>query len=249
MDRVEQILQNNGLKLQEIRVYLALLNLRKAQTGKICKEADIASSNIYSILESLQEKGLISHQTKNNIKIFMPASPKALNQIFLDKKKQLEEEQRELIKLVSEFQSSKESTEVDYKYFEGILGIKSMWHEINSSIAKNSTIKIHTSTRESYENLIGFYDEHQKIRKLRKAKEKMIFPNEDKELAKERKKDNLVEIKFMDLKNKAEWGVINDLFYMQYSINKTPKAFLIKDEIFANTFEQVFDNLWNQAKS
>ena len=37
-------------------------------------------------------------------------------------------------------------------------------------------------------------------------------------------------------------------FFLQYTTGKVPRGFLIKDEKFAKTFEQVFDNLWEIAK-
>ena len=52
----------------------------------------------------------------------------------------------------------------------------------------------------------------------------------------------------MELKNDAEWGVFNDVFFIQYIVNKNPKGFLIKDDIFAKTMEQNFDKLWSISK-
>jgi len=52
----------------------------------------------------------------------------------------------------------------------------------------------------------------------------------------------------MDLNNDAEWGVLNDFFFIQYIISKNPRAFLLKDKIFAETMQQAFDSLWKIAK-
>ena len=76
----------------------------------------------------------------------------------------------------------------------------------------------------------------------------MIFPEEDRKLAKERKKaDKRFEAKFINLKNDAEWGIIGDLFYIQYITGKNPRGFLIKDKTFADTFKQVFKQIWKEA--
>ena len=37
-------------------------------------------------------------------------------------------------------------------------------------------------------------------------------------------------------------------FNIQHIQGKTPHGFLIKDKIFADTFREVFDNLWKDAK-
>ena len=88
-NKVEEILSKIGLTNQEARTYLALLKLQEAQTGALCKDVNIASSNIYKILDSLMKKGLVSYRVQNNIKIFMPAHPETLNELFLEKQKRL----------------------------------------------------------------------------------------------------------------------------------------------------------------
>jgi sugar-specific transcriptional regulator TrmB len=248
MNELIEILLSNGLKEREIRVYLVLLELGGARTGKICEKTKIASSNIYDILTSLKEKGLVNFTVKNNVKTFVASSPKMLDRLFLDKKEEVERDRKKALTLISKIEENFKIEGQDYKYFEGVKGIKAMWQELNKSIKKEDIIKIHTAKKESYENFVGFYDEHQKIRKQKKAKERMIFPEEDKELAKKRTEKDRVSIKFMNLINEAEWGIFGKIFYMQYISSKSPKGFLINDDIFARTFEQVFDSLWKQAK-
>lgn len=250
MNKTEEILGRIGLTLQEARVYLELLELRQAQTGKLCKHTKIASSNIYKILESLIEKGLVSFKVQNNIKIFMPSSPETLNNLYLEKQKKLEGERIELNELISNLMTKKQEKEpqTDYKYFEGLIGIKSMWHEINSLMDKSDIMRVYTGKKVSYERMVGFLNEHHNLRMKKKVKELMIFPKEDVELAMKRKKQ-LAKIRFMDLKNDAEWGVWKDLFYLHYyPVKKKPRGFLIKDEIFAQMFKQVFDQLWKETK-
>jgi sugar-specific transcriptional regulator TrmB len=244
----EETLSRIGLTRQEARAYVALLRLKESQTGGLCKEANIASSNIYKVLDSLIEKGLVNFRTQNNIKIFMPSSPRLLKDLLSKKQKEIREEEREISKIIEEFKLKKSEEDSTYKYFEGMLGIKSMWNEINSLIGNEDIMRVYTGKSISYEKMIGFLNEHHKIRIKKGIKELMIFPKEDVQLAKKREKQ-FAQIKFMDLKNDAEWGVWKDLFYIHYyPIGRNPKGFLIKDEVFAKTFKQVFDQLWKIAK-
>lgn len=248
MNKIEEILGKIGLTKQESRVYLALLELQEAKTGLLCSYTKIASSNIYKILESLIKKGLVSFRIQNNIKIFMPSPPESLNELFLEKQRRLDEERKEVTKAITELQKRdiKERPQINYKYYEGISGIKAMWHEINSKMDKENIMKVYTGKKGSYERLIGFFNVHHNIRKKKNVKERMIFPKEDIKLAKKRT-DKLTEIKFMDLNNEAEWGVWKDTFYIHYyPVKKKPYGFLIKDAVFAKTFEQVFDQLWKK---
>ena len=241
---IKELLQKIGLTKQESKVYVALLQIGEAKTGKLCSYTNIASSNIYGILESLIKKGLINYRVENNIKVFMAANPETLHQIFEKKQEELEKEKNMLPSLISNLKKFKSVGEPysNYKYFEGIVGIKSMWHEINEVMKEE--IICYTGKQESYQSLLGFYNEHHKLRIKRKIRARLIFPKEEQALAKKRT-DQFTQIKFLKLENEAEWGVTSDYIYMQHYINqKTPVAFLIKDKAFAKTFKQVFEQIW-----
>jgi HTH-type transcriptional regulator, sugar sensing transcriptional regulator len=245
-------LEKVGLTKAEAKTYLALIELKESKTGSLCKAASIPSSNMYHVLESLMEKGLVSYRLQNNIKVFMPALPEVIDSLFIEKQKRIEEERKEMKSLIKSLKDKEqeEKSHSKYKYYEGIVGVKSMWHEINESLhhlPKSIMTKYYTGVKEAYEPLIAFYDEFHKTRMKLGISNQAIFPFEDKKTSKLRKKQNS-EVKFMELKNEAEWGVIGDLYFIQYITAKTPRGFLIHDDKFAKTFEQVFDQLWKQAK-
>jgi sugar-specific transcriptional regulator TrmB len=56
----QEILQEIGLNKSESQVYLALLELGEAKTGQICNKLNIPNSHIYTDLDSLTKKGLVS---------------------------------------------------------------------------------------------------------------------------------------------------------------------------------------------
>jgi HTH-type transcriptional regulator, sugar sensing transcriptional regulator len=250
--RFEEILAKIGLTSQEARTYLALLKLKECQTGTLCKETGIASSNIYKILDSLLQKGLVSYKLKNNIKVFMPSNPEALNELFLEREKKLDEERKEVKELISNLKIPKQEQEPysNYKYFEGISGIKALWLEMASSLStleKGEVTRVYTGKKEIYEKLAGFYDEFHKIRLKLGGGYKIIFPFEDRATGERRKKQHS-EVKYMDLNNEAEWGVLGDKFFIQTLTGKTLSAFLITDKKMADTFKQTFEQLWKLAK-
>ncbi|MBD3303730.1 hypothetical protein GF343_01170 [Candidatus Woesearchaeota archaeon] len=113
-----------------------------------------------------------------------------MNELFLEKQKKLEEERKEVTKAISELKIRKimKKPQVGYKYYEGISGIKAMWHEINETMNKTHIMKIYTGKKGSYQRLIGFFSIHHKTRKKKKVKELMIFPKEDIKLAKKKKR-------------------------------------------------------------
>ena len=246
---LEKVLQKIGLGKPESKVYLTLLKLQEAQTGIICKETNIPSSNIYTTLDSLMQKGLISYKLRNNIKVFMPSSPESLNEFITQKQKQLDDEKKIAQELINKLKKQPLEKEYisNYKFFEGMSGIKSMWHELNSTMDQTEPVRTYTSTKKGFEKLIPFYDEHHNLRLKKGIHEFELFPMDAKDLAKKRR-NKVTDVKHLPLENIAEWGVIKNCFYTYYMIGGKPIAFLIKDKIIAQTFKQVFDQVWETAK-
>ncbi len=246
-----EILSKLGISIPEAKAYLALIELKESQTGIICEKSKIPSSKIYTILDSLVKKGFASYRLQNNIKVFMPSNPEIINEIFKEKREKIEEENKEIVDLIKELktkQIAKESFS-KYKYFEGIMGIKSVWNELTEymeELDKNSIIKLHAGVKESYEQLLPFYEEFHKKRKKLGIRYQVIFPLEENKMGKIREKQ-LAEVKYTNLKNQAEFAVIGNKLLLWYTAGKIPRAFLIEDEVFAESHEQIFDSLWKIA--
>lgn len=248
-EKLQENLFKIGLTKQESKTYIALIMLKEAKTGTLCKETGIASSNIYNVLDSLKNKGLVSYKIKNNIKIFIPSQPDVLNELFLEKQKKLENERKNIQELILQIKVIKnEENESNYRYYEGISGIKSMWYEIISmlpNLNNKKIIKVYSCEKEAYKTIVSFYKEFQKARKKNKFKQRIILPIGEKKVSKLKEfKD--IDFRYIILKNEAEWGVIDNLVFIQYITTKTPRGFLIKDELFAQTFSQTFDQIWKK---
>ena len=245
-------LEKIGLSKPEARVYLALIELKESQTGAVCKRSKIASSNIYPIIDSLIKKGFLTYRIQNNIKIFMPSNPEIIKNKFIQKKEEIIEEGKEIENLVESLKTIQIEKEAisKYKYFEGMSGIRSIWigltEELNT-LPKEETIFMYTGIKKAYESMLGLYEEFHNVRVKRGIKYKIIYPLEEKEVAKRRKKQ-LAEVRFAKLENEAEWGIMGNKFFIQYITQKVPRGFLIDDKIFTDTFKQVFDQVWKIAK-
>ena len=251
-DKHIQSLEKIGLTKPEAKVYLTLIELKESQTGPLSEKSGIPSSNIYPLLKSLQDKGFVNYRLQNNIKIFMPSSPETIKEAFKEKQKSLQEEEKEIETLIKNLKSKEALSESfsKYKYYEGIRNIRSIWAGLEDELKtmpKDKPILMYTGIKKAYESLLGTYEEFHKERVKQKIPYKIIYPLEESEVAKRRKKQ-LAEVKFANLKNEAEWGVIGDKFFTQYITKKVPRAFVIEDKVFADTFRQVFDQVWNSAK-
>ena len=161
-------------------------------------------------------------------------------------------DKNQLLILIEELGKKEKETNINsnYKYYEGISGIRALWLELIEDlddIKKEKEVLVYAGIKESYELMLGLFEDFHKKRVKEKIKYKIIYPFEEKDLPKKRKKQ-LAEVRFMKLENEAEWAIVGDKLIIQYITHKTPRAFSIEDKIFVATFKQVFYQLWNNAK-
>jgi len=250
-NKIEPLLKI-GLTVPEARVYLALSELKEAKTGLLSEKSQVASSKIYSVLESLIKKGFVSYRLQNNQKVFIAASPDIIKDLFDEKQKDLAQEKNSILELIDELKN-KQSTESPfskYRYYEGITGLRAIWLEFTEDLdnmKKTDEILVYTGKREAFDKMLGLYEEFHKKRMKKGIKYRVIYPIKEKELAEKRKKQ-LSEVRFLKLENEAEWAIVGDKLNIQYATQKSPRGFIIEDKIFVATFKQVFNQLWESAK-
>jgi len=246
-----QLLENIGLTKQESNAYISLYELKEAKAGELSSKSKIATANLYPVLDSLIKKGLVSYRMLNNTKIFCPASPEAFNELIENKQKALDNQKIKVKQAIQELKQTGQEVETisGYKYFEGLSGIKSLWNEIlgyMSKFNKNSTLNIYSAPKQDVENLRGFYNDFHKARLKLNQGYRLIADNQDKEIVALRAKQKNTQVKLIDLKNEASWGIFEDCFFITHQVGKKPVGFLIKDTKIAKTFEQTFNTIWNK---
>ena len=245
-----EALKSAGLSEREALTYLDLQQNGESQTGKICERTKIPSSQIYTIINGLSEKGLVNFKITNNIKIFRASNPDALANLFEEKEKQIVQEKEHLLDFISKLKikPTELSKLSDFKYYSGIRGIKSLYTEIINSWKFGDEYYIASAPLESFKNIEGFFlDVVHKKRVQDKVKLKIIINKNSKQWGTIRAKMPLTEVRYMDIDTKTEYGVLNDYFFL-ITYGKQPYGLLIKDENFAQTYKVFFNLLWNQAK-
>jgi len=235
-------LEDLGLNSSEIKVYVTLLELNESKTGRICSFTGIASSRIYSVLEGLIDKGLVSYKVENKVKVYMPSPPDILENILIEKQKNI----LKTVKVLKE--KITPSSKFKYKLFNNLRGIKSMFYEINNIMDKDMVLNVYSSKKGSFERLIGLFDEHHKKRIEKKVLENVLLSSDKKELGLKRK-NKYTNVKYNVLDNTAEWGTVGDrLLYIFYLKEDIPKGILIEDPVIAKTFKEVFEKIWKISK-
>jgi len=239
-----------GLSEKESLIYLDLQQNGESQTGKICERTKIPSSHIYSLLQTLLEKGLISYKLINNVKVFRASPPESLKNLFEEKESQIKEEKNKLLDIISNLNKSPLQTARlnDFRYFQGIRGIKSLYTEIINAWKPGEEYYIASAPLESFRKLEGFFVEIVHKKRIKdKVKLKMLINQNSDKYAPIRKNMPLTEVRYLDLNTKTEYGVLNEYFFM-ITYAEEPYGLLIKDHNFAQTYKLFFELLWQQAK-
>ncbi|MBM3233376.1 hypothetical protein FJZ18_04390 [Candidatus Pacearchaeota archaeon] len=246
-------LRKAGFTLNESEVYSILAELGESKTGRLCEKTGIPSSHIYEVLNSLVEKGVVSFKLYKNAKIYRINAPETLRNIFLSKKEELEKTEEEINIAIQSLKKVPKNNETisDYKYFEGIKGIKSMWLELNNLMEKGDNMDAYTGSVESFEDLTTFYlEEIHKQRVKKGISSKMILPIGAEKEAKLRKKIGKIECKFIEKQSEGEFIVHKDFVVLQHTAKSKniPRGFLIKDSMFAGMFKEIFNQMWKVSK-
>jgi len=135
---IEEVLKEIGLSDREIKVYLAGLKTGPVLATKLAQKTGINRTNLYSILKSLQEKGLVSQGEKSYSKYFIMEAPAKLKDGLERKIDRAETIKRELDGILPALKLLTPAPEVtpEVRIFEGKEGITSMLGEIYRTSAK-----------------------------------------------------------------------------------------------------------------
>lgn len=124
-NRLLQSLEDFGLNEKEAKIYFAALSLGPTTIQKIAQMADIKRTTVYSLIESLKQKGLVTIQVDGFKKKFTAEDPAKLTSI-LDKRK------KALQSLLPEFAAlyNLRGGESSIKYYEGIEAVKGVYESM-----------------------------------------------------------------------------------------------------------------------
>ena len=105
MDILSLELQKLGLKEREVRVYLAGLELGPASVQAIARKSGVTRPTMYEILKMLEGKGLFREAQQGKKRFFIANSPEKILNILRLEKRELEEKEREFIRIIAALES------------------------------------------------------------------------------------------------------------------------------------------------
>jgi len=235
-------LQILGLTKNESKVYATLVKLNIASVNEISRKTDVPRVNIYDILESLKEKGLVASVIKSNKRYFEPANPKELNELLLKKQEEIERAKDKILELSKEFEKPSEKREV--MFFKGKLGIKTI---LKDALNSKTEIINYGSTGKFPEVYKEYFDIWEDSRIRNKIKMRIITSISTK--GKHPKKKSQ-EVRYLDL----EFTNLTSTFIYENKVaiftwTEEPLGILIENKELADSYRNFFESLWKQAKT
>lgn len=235
MNNIEESLTNAGLTKNESRVYLQLLKFGEQSANNIAKKTVMDRTLTYAVLNSLVEKGLVSHIIKESKKFFLAEDPSNL----LNPLRERESIVKNLLVDLKSIQKEEDSHQ-EIKVFEGREALRTVFNLFK----KYKYLDSFGATGRAYDYL---YESPAIVKELEKAglKGRIIT-------SKERKGHPMtqirsVKIRYLNIKSDATTTIFND--YVLIHIVKTkPLVILIKNKEIAESYRSHFEILWKVAK-
>jgi sugar-specific transcriptional regulator TrmB len=217
-----------GLTANETKVYETMLRLGKATAGHISKESQVPYGRIYTVLASLEEKGLIKVLPEETKK-YIPSDPQKLHDIIDTRIKNL----MEIDNKVKELKKIYEEHDVEPVL---LAKGKSNFYKINKEM--KTPEKYSYSVKYTFEaNPIWIREARERIKKGIDIKHVGLF-NKDTEKAIKEWNTIIKEIKPIANEGVAI-GIVDDEEVM-IGLIKSNTTMLIRDKAFAKIMKQLF---------
>jgi len=245
---LEEILEKEiGLSIREAKTYLALLKLGQTTTGPLSKESSVASSKLYSVLSSLEERGLASHVIKGKTKYFQGEDPKKIISLFKEKERSIKEAVREL-----EIKNAQLKDKSSVEMFEGIKAVKNLLIDLSENSGKELWRGFGNVDNISSEKMGDFYEWWGIQKENVKLSNVNVLSSKNEKLFKERYKKYMSEMngKFFFSKHyfPHDIAIIKNKVVIMH-LTENPIAILIENKEFATNYKKFFDELLFDAKA
>jgi len=233
---MNEILQRLGLTKMEARIYLALIDLGKAQAGILSRKTGIHRRSVYDALDRLIEKGLVSYIQENEKRYYAAADPRRLQEII-----ELQQQEMSIIlpALQAKFQEYKGRQET--LFYRGVEGIKTVFED---QINQGKEVLIIGASRNARE-LLKFYLPHYTNKRIKKKiKLKAIYAG-----AVIREEVPFSTIRYLpeSFASPVSTNVYGDTVAIMVW-GPEPVAIVLQQTEIALAFRNYFEALWKMAK-
>jgi len=179
--RLFSALINLGLNEKEAMVYLACLSLGPTTVLKISRSAGLKRATVYTVIETLKQRGLINMEVKGFKTLFAAEDPEKLETMLKLKRKELEEVLPDLSAMYN-----LKGGEGKIKYYEGLESVKSVYNSLLRDIKPSEDYLVIGDQNLWHKLDEDFFQDFIVRRSKLNIKIRLLFP--DSKIAREHKK-------------------------------------------------------------
>tara|TARA_Y100000310_G_scaffold172609_2_gene172730 strand:+ start:3710 stop:4483 length:774 start_codon:yes stop_codon:yes gene_type:complete len=242
-------LEEIGLTKSEIKVYLALLDIGSSTTGPIIDKSQTANSKIYSVLEKLIQKGLVTDFKKEGLKYYKAANPKQITSYLEEKKAEISKQEKAIGSILPSLSLMFEQKEEDREasVFRGPKGVKAAFDDVVNTLERNSEMHI-MGVYNFGEDFLKLAKYFQGNRSRKGIKINFIMNRDAKAIADVFANYPPAEVRFM------EEGVVTPAIFIIYankiiiSLGDEMTMFMIKSQSAADAFRVYHKQLWDKGE-
>src|SRR3989344_6526435 len=244
MDTV--LLEELGLTKNEIKVYLALLELGSTAAGPLIKKLGMHRAAVYDIIDLLTGKGLVSYVIKANRKYFEAQDPDRLLEYLESKKQDLIDKEEKLKQFLPELQLKRKLSKEEQEgtIYKSKKGLKSVFEDI---LKEKKPWFVFGATGQFKELFNAYFIHFHKRRVKTKIPLKIIF-NEDIRKQKRGEELKLCQIKYLPksyISPSTTYIYGDKIAIINWS--SEPIAFLMRSKPVADSYKSFFGVLWKMA--
>ncbi|MES2623383.1 MAG: helix-turn-helix domain-containing protein [Patescibacteria group bacterium] len=243
-----------GLKDDETRTFLFLLEFPNQTAGTIAKKTGISRTSLYGYLKNLQEKGFITQSQKNGVKTFSTTSKEKIDIAFDEQIKEINQAKNALQDAFTEIQKgNKLSSNPKLQIFEGKKEMQHLTRDL--LLHRNIESQSYWPIKSMLETLgDSFFKEFNKERVKRNIYIDAIWPEKQ---SVDMKKypfmgtggDFLREVRIAPKEidfSMGYWIYGNKVSFV--SSKKSNFGFIIESQEFANMMASQFKVMWKLSK-
>lgn len=239
-----KILSDIGLSENESKVYFAALSLGPATVLKIARAAEVKRTTVYSVVESLKQKGLMNIEVKGFKQLYVAESPEKLETV-------LEQRRAEFKNSLSEFMAlyNLKGGESYIKYYEGLEAMKNVYEELLKDIQPHEDYLVVSAIEQWYKLDPDYFWDFVERRSKLPIKVRMLF-TDSKESRKRMKRYNFpnTQIKLLSPKTKLTTNlVVIPKKVVIHQLTPPIMAIVIENKSVVQMHKELFEIIWKVA--
>ena len=230
----------------EIKIYLALLELGSTPAGPLIKKVGMHRAAVYDIIDLLIDKGLVSFVVKANRKYFEAQDPDRLLEYLESKKQDLLSKEEKLKKFIPELQLKRKLSKEEQEgtLYKSKKGLKSVFEDI---LKEKKPWFVFGATGKYKELFHAYFIHFHERRAKSKIPLKIIFNEEV------RKQKRGEELKLSKIKYLPKSYISPSTTYIYgdkvaiINWSSEPMAFVMRSKQVADSYKSFFDIFWKTA--